>query len=139
MSFVVEIVTPEKIIYKENADELIVPTVTGQLSVLTNHARLLTQVMPGELVVTKGNERFTIVITEGFMEIDDNYVSILANFAIRADDIEVAKVEEARKRAENIMKEKATDKDFKIAEAELQKSLLQLRVAGKYKRKSLRI
>lgn len=130
---ILEIITPEKILLKEEIDEIIVPTVTGEIAILPNHVPLVTQIVEGELMVKKGAKLYSLAITGGFMQVLKNQVSILANFAIRAEDIEVAKVEEAKKRAEALMKEKATDRDFRIAEAELIKSIVQLRVATKYK------
>lgn len=139
MKLIAEIITPEKIVYKEEADEVIVPSINGQISILPNHVRLITQIVPGELIIIKDNQHFPVAITNGFMEVDNNHISILANFAERAEDIEIAKVEEAKQKAEKLMNEKATDNELKIAEAELQKTILQLRVATKYKRKTSRI
>lgn len=133
-----EIITPEKIVFKEEVDEIVVPTVTGEIAILSNHVPLVTQVMEGEIIVKKGPKLYSLAITGGFLEVLKNQISILANFAIRAEDIEVAKVEEAKKRAEQISKEKSTDNDFRIAQSELLKSIVQLRVATKYRhRRSL--
>lgn len=132
---ILEIITPEKIVFKEEVDEIIVPTVTGQIAILPNHIPLVTQVAEGELIVRKGEKLSSLAVLGGFLEVSKNLVSILANFAVRAEDIEIAKVEEAKKRAEKLRQEKATDKDFKIAEAELVKSIIQLRVVTKYKRR----
>ena len=130
-----EIITPEKIVFKEEVDEIIVPTITGVIGILPNHVPLVTQVAEGEIIVKKDAKLYSLAVTGGFLEVSKNHVSILTNFAIRAEDIEVAKVEEAKKRAEQISKEKATDKDFRIAQSELLKSIVQLRVATKYKRR----
>lgn len=130
-----EIITPEKIVLKEEVEEIIVPTQMGEIAILPNHVPLIAQIAPGELIFKKGGKPYLLAVTEGFLEVKKNQVSILANFAIRAEDIEVAKVEEAKKRAEQLEKEKATDKDFRIAEAELVKSILQLKVATKYRRR----
>ena len=130
---ILEIITPEKIVFKEEVDEVIVPTVTGEIAILSNHVPLVTQISEGELIVKKENKLYSVAISGGFLEVSKNQVSILANFAIRAEDIEIAKVEEAKKRAEHLVKERSTDRDFKIAEAELLKSILQLRIATKYK------
>jgi len=83
------------------------------------------------MTIKKGNQEHFLAITGGFLEISDNSVNLLADYAIRAEDIEVAKIEEAQKRAERMVKEKVTEKEFRIAEAELQKALLQLHVASK--------
>ena len=132
---ILSIITPEKIVFKDTVEEIIAPTTTGEIAILENHIPIVTQIATGELIVKRGGKSYSIAITGGFLEMQKNEVSILANFAIRAEDIEVAKAEEAQKRAERLMKEKTTDKDFRIAEAEMIKSVLQLQVATRYKRR----
>ena len=131
MNLHLEIITPEKVVYKDNVDEVIVETENGQISILPEHVNLLTRVMPGEMIIKKGNQEHFLAITGGFLEISDNHINLLADYAIRAEDIEVAKIQEAQKRAEHMIKEKVTEKEFRIAEAELQKALLQLHVASR--------
>ena len=135
MNLLLEIITPENIVYKDSVDEIIVQTINGQITILPNHIGLLTQTAHGELVIKKGGNDQTIAITDGFLEVADNKVSILANYAIKAENINIAKAEEAKKRAENLMLEKETDKDFRIAEAQLRRAILELKVANKLKRK----
>jgi len=134
MKLQLEVITPEKVVYKEEVDEVIIPTENGQIAILPNHVGLVTKIIPGEMIVKSGKNEHLMAITGGFLEIANNQVSILAEYAIRAEDVEVAKAQDAQKRAENKMKEKASEHDFRIAEAELQKALLQLRVATKKKR-----
>lgn len=135
MSLLLEIITPEKVIYKDEVDEVIIPTVNGEIAVLPHHVNLLSQIIPGELIIKKGEKTESIAITGGFLDVNKNGINILADYAIKAGDIEVAKVKEAQERAERLMKEKATEKDFKVAEAELRKAILELRVATKYKKR----
>lgn len=130
-----EIITPEKVVYRDEVDEAIFPTANGEIGILPNHIGLLTQIVPGEIIIKKSNKTQSIAITGGFLEVSKNHLSILADYAIKAEDIQVAKAEEAQKRAERLMKEKSTEKDFKIAQAELLKSLLQLKIAGKYRKR----
>ena len=136
---VIEVITPEKIVYKDDIDELVVPTVNGQITILPNHVGLLTKVTPGELIIKKSTSQELLAITGGFLEVAKNHICILADYAIRAKDVEVAKAQEAQKRAENLIKEKANEKDFKIAQTELVKAILQLKVAEKYRRRSPKI
>ena len=112
---------------------LTVPTVDGEISILPNHVNLLTKIAAGEMVIRNSSKTDLFAITGGFLEILDNHVNVLADYAIRADDIEIAKVEEAKERAQKAMKEKLTEEDFRVANAELAKSLLQLKVARKRK------
>lgn len=135
MNLILEIITPEKTIYKEEVSEVVVPTVDGEITILPNHINLLTQVKPGELIVKKGENYDSLAITSGFLEVDDNKISVLADYAIKAQDIEVAKAQEAKKRAEKIMNEKATDNELRIAQGELIKAILELKVATKHKKR----
>lgn len=133
MKLVLEIITPIKVVLSEEVDEVTIPTVNGEISILPNHIDLLTKVKPGEMVIHKNGKTELFAITGGFLEITNNHVNILADHAIRADDIEIAKAEQAKERAEKAMKEKGSEKDFAIANAELRKSLLELKVARKHK------
>jgi len=135
MSILLEIITPEGIKYKDEVEEAIVPTTTGEITILPNHVNLVSKVSPGELVIKKNNKSYSIIVTDGFLEIQKNHIIILANYAIRAENINIAKTEEAKKRAENLMKEKISDKDFRIAEADLRKAILELKIAFKHRRK----
>jgi F-type H+-transporting ATPase subunit epsilon len=133
MTFLLEIVTPEKVVYKDEVDEILANTEQGQIGILPNHTRLLTKLIPGELTIKKGNQKIHLAVNGGFMEVGNNKVSILADYAIRADDIEVAKAQEAQKRAEQAMKDKSSGNDLRVAEAELKKAILELNVVRKRK------
>lgn len=137
MNLHLEIITPEKIVFKDEIDEVIAPTVNGEIAILPNHIGLITQVVPGELIIKKNNKHQSIAITEGFLEVSNNHVSILANYAINAENINIAKAEEAKIRAEHLMQEKTTDRDFRITEAELRKAMLELKVGYKHRRKTI--
>lgn len=137
MNLILEIITPEKSVFKEEVDEVIVPTSEGEIAILPNHVNLLTTIAPGAIIAKKGSDSHPIAITGGFVEVNNNKVSILADYAIRAQDIEIARAEEAKKRAEKVMQEKTSEKDFKIAQGELLKSLLELKIASKHRRRSI--
>lgn len=136
MNLILEIITPEKVVYKNEIDELVAPTVDGQIAIFPNHIGLLTKIVPGELIIRKANSQESLAVTGGFLEVAKNHVSILADYAIRAEDIEIAKTQEAQKRAEKLMTEKTSDRDFRTAQADLVRAITELRVATKYKRKS---
>lgn len=129
MKLHLEIITPLKVVYKEEVDELVVPTKVGEITILPNHVSLLTKIIAGELIVKKGTILQSLAITGGFLEVSKNKVTILADYAVRSEDIETEKAEEARKRAEKLLLEKLEEKDFAKAEADLRRSLLELRVA----------
>lgn len=135
MNLYLSIITPEKVIYEDEVAEIVVPTVNGEIAILPNHINLLTQVNPGELVIQKGASQQYLAVTGGFLEVRDNKVSVLAEYAVKAQDIEVARAMEAKKRAEKVMSEKSTDNEMRIAQAEMIKAILELRVATKHKRR----
>lgn len=130
-----KVVSPGGLIFnEEELDSITIPTINGEITVLPGHAPLVSMVNPGEIVARKNNKENSLVTTEGFMKLDkDGNLSILSDYAIRSEDVEVAKVQEAKKRAEEMLKEKANEKDFVIAEAELRKTLLELKIAQKRK------
>jgi len=137
MNLLLEIITPEKVVYSDEVNEIIVQTVNGEIAILPHHVNLLTQISPGEMIVKKGNSIQHLAVTGGFLEVMDNKVSILAEYAIKAQDIEVEKAMEAKKRAEKVMKEKSTDNEVKVAQAEIMKAILELKVATRHKKRPL--
>ncbi len=135
MNFLLEIITPEKVIYKDEVSEIVVPTLNGEIAILPNHINLLTQINPGEMMIKKGDNLQYLARTGGFLEVQSNKVSIIAEYAIKSQDIEITRAMEAKKRAEKIMAEKATDNDLKIAQAEMLRAILELKVASRHKRR----
>ena len=135
MNILLEIITPDGVTYKDDVQEAIVPTTTGEITILPNHISLVTEVTHGELIVKKKDKTYSMVITEGFLEVVKNHIVILANYAVRAENINIAKVEEAKKRAERLMKEKTSDIDFRVAEADLRKAMLELKIGFKHKKR----
>jgi F-type H+-transporting ATPase subunit epsilon len=134
MTLHLEVVTPDQVVYKDDVDEVILPTKTGQIAVLPNHIPLLSQLDSGEMIIKKNGKERYMAITGGFIEVSKNTISILADFAVDSEKIEIAKAEEARKRAEKVMQEKAGDKDFAVAEAEFRRAILELHVAKRRRR-----
>ena len=137
MTFNFEIISPEKVVYKEDVEEVIVPTTSGQLTILPNHAALMSKVSSGEVIVKRNGKEYYMAITGGFLDVNSNNVSILANYAVRSEEIEVGKAIEAQKRAEKIMKEsgeKVSKKDFALAQAEFLRSILELKVSSRRRR-----
>ena len=133
MKLALEIITPTKVVLSEEVDEVTIPTIDGEISILPNHVNLLTKIAAGEMVIRKGTKNDLFAITGGFLEILNSHVNVLADYAIHAEDIEIAKVEEAKERAQKAMKEKLTEEDFRVVNAELAKALLQIKVAHKRK------
>jgi F-type H+-transporting ATPase subunit epsilon len=127
-----EIVTPEKTIFKDTIEELALNTADGEIAVLPNHVNLFTKVMPGEVAIKFHKKEIFMAITGGFLEVSNNKLTLLADYAVRAEDIEIEKAVEAQKRAEGVLKkakENVDAQDFATAQAELSKAILELRVA----------
>ena len=133
-----EIVTPERVIYSDEVDAVIAPGVEGQLGILPHHTPLITMLRSGELRVRKGEEETCIAVFGGFLEVRPDRVIVLADAAERAEEIDVAKAQEAKRRAEQQMASRVlTEVDKAQVEAALRRSLVQLKVAErKRKRKA---
>ena len=130
-----DVVTPESAVCSCEVDEVIAPGIEGQLGILPHHAPLITTLQTGELRVRKGEEETCIAIYGGFLEVRPDRVIILADAAERAEEIDVARAEEAKRRAEQQMASRAlSEVDRAQAEAALRRSLVQLKV-GERKRK----
>ncbi len=133
MDILLEIITPEKVIYSDKVSEVQIPTDSGQLGILPKHVGLFAKIVPGELIIKKGSTELLVAITGGFVEVSKDKVSVLADYAIRAENIEVAKAMEAKERAEELMKEKTTDQDVIMLEGQMRKAILELKIANKLK------
>jgi F-type H+-transporting ATPase subunit epsilon len=134
-----DIVTPEKIVYSEEIDELTVPTAQGEISILPEHIALVTRVSEGELIVKAKGKSHYLAVTGGFLQVQKGKITLLADYAIRSDDINTQKVLEARKRAEEILTKKRegmSERDFAIAESEMRRAILELKVSSKRRKHS---
>ena len=123
-----EIVTPDAKTYSDNVEMVTLPGVEGEMGVYPQHVPLMTQVVPGEIVVRKGGQDFFLAVGEGFVEITGDRVAILADMAMRAESIDEAKAEEARRRAEARLAEQLDDEETARVNASLAHSLAQLKV-----------
>jgi F-type H+-transporting ATPase subunit epsilon len=127
-----EIVTPEGVAYSDNVDLVTLPGSEGELGVYPEHVPLMTQIVPGELAVRQGAQEFFLAVGEGFVEITGDHVSVLTDMAVKADTIDEAKAEEARRRAEARLKEKLSDEEVATVNAALAHSLAQLHVKRRH-------
>ena len=130
-----EIVTAERVVFSEDVDAVIAPGIEGQLGVLPHHAPLMTTLMPGELLVRKGGEEFSLAITGGFVEVRPDRIIVLADAAERVEEIDVARAEEAKRRAEERISRHPPGVDMARAEAALHRSLIRLKVAERRRRR----
>jgi len=128
-----EIVTPEARTYSEDVDMVTLPAVEGEMGVYPQHVPLMTQIIPGEISVRKGGQDFFLAVGEGFVEITGDRVAVLTDMAIRAEQIDEAKAEEARRRAEARLAEKLDDEETAVVSAALAHSVAQLHVKRRHK------
>ena len=123
-----EIVTPEAKTYSEDVEMVTLPGVEGEMGIYPMHVPLMTQIVAGELAVRKDGRDYFLAVGEGFVEITADKVAIMTDMAIRAEQIDEAKAEEARKRAEARLAEKLDDEESALVSAALMHSLAQLKV-----------
>lgn len=123
-----EIVTPEGVTYSENVEMVTLPGSEGEMGIYPNHVPLMTQVAAGEVAARRNGKDEYLAVGEGFVEITGERVAILTDMAIKAENIDEAKAEEARRRAESRLAEKLNDEEAALVSASLAHSLAQLKV-----------
>jgi len=123
-----EIVTPEAIVYSEDVEMVTLPAIEGQMGVLPHHVRLMTQIVPGEMIVRKNGRETFLAVGGGLVLITGDRVSIVTDLAIAAENIDEAKAEEARQRAAARLRDKLAAEEVASVNASLARSLAQLKV-----------
>lgn len=123
-----EIITPQATVFSEDVTMVTLPGVEGQMGVYPQHVRLITQVVPGEIIVNRGAEESFFAVGEGLVEIGAHHVAIVTDMAIPAERIDEAAVEEARARAEARLRDKISDEEVASVNASMVRSLAQLQV-----------
>ena len=123
-----QIVTPEGVVYSDEVEMVGLRSVEGQIGILPHHIRLMTQMVPGEMMVRKGGRDQFLAVGEGMVEVTGQEVTVATDMAIEADRIDEAKVEEARRRAEARLRDKISDDEIASVNASLARSLAQLHV-----------
>ena len=128
-----EIITPQEVAFSEDVHMVTLPAIEGEMGVYPQHVRLITRIVPGEIVVSKdGQDRF-LAVGEGLVEITGRRVSIVTDMAIPAERIDESKAEEARERAAARLREKISDEEVATVNASLARSLAQLQVKRRRK------
>jgi F-type H+-transporting ATPase subunit epsilon len=131
-----DIVTAERMVYSDDVDMVVAPGAEGQLGILPHHTPLMATLLPGELRIKKGAEEVSLAISGGFLEVRPDRVVVLADAAEHAEEIDVDRAEEARKRArERLSQQRELGIDGARAEAALRRSLARLRVAETSRRR----
>ena len=123
-----EIVTPDARTFSEDVDMVTLPGAEGEMGIYPMHVPLLTQIVAGEISVRQGGRNFYLAVGDGFAEITGDHVAVMTDMAIKAENIDEAKAEEARRRAEARLAEKLDDHEMGLVTAALAHSVAQLKV-----------
>ena len=127
-----EIVTPDPKPFSDDVEMVTLPGVEGEMGIYPQHVPLMTQIVPGEIAVRKGGQDSFLAVGEGFVEITGERVAILTDMAIKAEDIDEAKAEEARRRAEARLAEHIDEEETAVTTAALARATAQLRVKKRH-------
>jgi F-type H+-transporting ATPase subunit epsilon len=130
-----DIVTAERVVFSDEVETILAPGIDGELGILPSHAPLMTMLVPGELLVKRSGEEFSLAISGGFLEIRPDRVIVLADTAERAEEIDAARAEEAKRRAQEQLNQPLAEGDAARIEASLRRSLVRLRVAEKRRKR----
>lgn len=135
--FMLEILSPEGISFKGDAYSVRLPTSSGIITVLPGHFNLVTKLDNGEIIIDTGTEKRNITVADGFVEVFDNNVNIVAEFAINSDEENEYKIKQAIKLARDMKKKKKDSVDLSIVETQLKKAIFELKsnVGGKIKKR----
>ena len=135
-----DIVTAEGVVYSDEVDVVVAPGIEGQLGILPHHAPLMTTLQPGYLTARKGGEEeISLCISGGFLEVRPDRVIILADAAERAEEIDVRRAEEAKRRAEERLRQPTPEVDMAEAEAALHRALARLQVVEQIRRRKPKV
>lgn len=127
-----EMVTPYKQVLSEDVDELTVPGLVGELGILPGHTPLLTTLRVGELTYKIGQQQYHVAVNWGYVEVDEDVVTVLVDTAERSDEIDLARAKSALGRAEDALKSLSQeDKSYRVMESALQRAMIRIQVAGK--------
>ena len=134
MTIHVDIVSAESSIFSGLAEMVFAPGQLGELGIAPRHAPLVTRLKPGEVRVNTGKEKLDFFISGGILEVQPHLVTVLADVAIRADDLDEAKALAAKKQAEEALADKSSEIDFAKAQAELAEAAAQLQAISRLRK-----
>jgi len=129
-----KIVTPERTVYESEIDQVTLPAQEGEITVLPNHIPLISVLTPGELVAKKDGEEIAMAVSGGMIEVRKNEITILADTAERAEEIDLARAKEAKQKAEKLKDEKIRmdETEYAAVAALMERNLARIRVAKKH-------
>jgi len=136
MTIQVDIASAEKEIYSGTADIVFAPLVTGEVGILPRHAPLIARMKPGEVRVRSGAEDLSFYVSGGLLEVQPHVVTVLADTALRAKDLDEAAALKAKERAEEALRNRQADIDYARAQAELAEAIAQLRAIQKLRERT---
>jgi len=134
-TFKLEVITAERVVFSDEVDAVVAWGIEGQLGILPHHAPLMTMLRPGDLLIRKGGEEHHLAVSGGFLEVRPDKVIILADACERAEEIDIARAEAARRRAEETLRTSGPEVDKAAAEAALRRALVRLKVAERTTRR----
>jgi F-type H+-transporting ATPase subunit epsilon len=132
----IKIVTPEKVVYENEVFQVSIPTMSGEITVLKNHIPLVSVMKAGELRIKDKSGEVHLAVSGGFVEVrGNNEIVLLSDYAERVEEIDVQRAEEARKRAEEQMKQAKNieNVDFAKLQALIDRNMNRIRIARKYR------
>jgi len=138
MTLHVDIVSAEKEIYSGTAEMVFAPLATGEVGVLPRHAPLIARMKPGEVRVRTSSEELQFYVSGGVLEVQPHVVTVLADTAIRAKDMDEAAAQAAKQRAEEALKDRKADIDYAQVQADLAQAIAQLHFIRKLRDKTKR-
>ena len=131
-----KIVTPDGVIYEDEIESVSLPTLNGEITILPHHIPLISVIKAGEIRIVKDNHETGIAVSSGVIEVrESGEVIVIADTAERAEHIDIERAEQARQRAEELMKQEkfADDRQFATLQAQMEKELARIRVGKKYR------
>ena len=128
MKFFLEIITPERLAYKDEVDMVTAPTARGIIGVLAHHVPLFTRLLDGEVKITKGSEEFFLAIGGGFMEVTKDRVSILVTRAVHARELNEVEIKKAESRDRDALSRGVKGAELVEAQSLLRRTLLEMKV-----------
>jgi F-type H+-transporting ATPase subunit epsilon len=136
MPLKLQIITPERVLFEEEGVASVTLTgVQGEMTILPSHAPIMTELRPGPLLFRKGSEEVDVALSGGFLEVRDDRVVVLADTAERSDEIDLARAEEARQRAQTQLASREGEMDIALVLAALERAQARLRVAERRRRR----
>jgi len=137
MTIHVDIASPEESIFSGAANMVFAPAYLGEVGISPRHSPLLTRLVPGEIRIrTESGDEESYYVSGGILEVQPHMVTVLADAAVRAKDLDEAAAEEARKRAESALEDRNDEMDLAIVEAQLAEAIAQLRVLERYRKRA---